>query len=115
MKLKNPLVVLGLAASLLVLTGLAAPLRGVRTFQVTCAASATRITDSLGDISAFTVFNISATPAFIGGSDVNATTKGMPVCNDSAVCYGTTFGIDGGGAYCMSSGGAVVLTVTAGR
>ena len=96
------------------LMGLAAPLRGIRTFQVTCGASATRISDSKGDISAFTVLNATATEAYIGGSDVNSTTKGMPICT-AATCYDSKFSIDGGAAYCLSVGGAVVLTVTAGR
>lgn len=100
---------------ILLLMGLAAPLRGIRTFQVTCGTTATRISDSKGDISAFTVLNGTATAAFLGGSDVDATTKGMPICTTVNTCYDSKFSIDGGAAYCMSVGGAVVLTVTAGR
>ncbi len=94
---------------------LANPLRGLRTFQITCATTATRVTDNLGDMSAFTVFNGTATAAFLGGSDVNATTKGMPICTTASTCYADKFPVDGGGMYCMSVGGAVVLTVMAGR
>ncbi len=114
----NRVVRLALGALVLVFAmGLAAPLRGLRTFTVTCLTSATRISDGLGDISAFTVFNGSATPAFIGGSDVDNSTKGMPVCTSAVAgaCYDNKFPVDGGGAYCLSTGGAVTLLVTAAR
>lgn len=96
------------------LTGLSNPVRGLTTYQVTCLTSATPLKGSKGTPSALTVWNGSATAAFIGGVDVNATTTGMPICT-SASCYDSKFSIDGGDGYCMSVGGAVVLTITAGR
>lgn len=95
--------------------GLSTPLGGGHTFQVTCATTATRIADPTSTgISSFLAWNNSATAAFIGGSDVNATTLGLPICTTNS-CFSSSFSIDGGGMYCMSVGGAVVLTVVAGK
>lgn len=113
--MKRALLVVGAFSALLLLTGLAAPLGGIHTFQVTCRTSATRIADPTSTgMSAFEAWNGTATAAFIGGSDVNATTLGMPICT-SASCKSAVQSIDGGGAYCMSVDGAVVLTVLAGK
>lgn len=101
-----------IAAACLALMGLSNPIRGLKTFQVTCATTATAIAPNT--VNAFTVWNGTATAAFVGGSDVNATTKGMPICTSTS-CYADKFPVDADGGYCMSVGGAVVLTVTTGR
>lgn len=103
-----------LAVGMLLLMGLSNPLRNLTTYQVTCLTTATPLNGDKGALSAVALWNGSATAAFIGGSDVNATDKGMPICT-TASCYAATFPIDGGTGYCMSVGGAVVLTITAGR
>ena len=110
------IVVLAVAlVAVLVLTGLSKPVRNLVTYQVTCATTATSLRGAQGALSALTLWNNTTTPAFIGGSDVNSTTTGMPICTDTAACYDSKFPVDGGDGYCLSVGGAVVLTITAGR
>jgi len=110
MKLK--LAFIGVA--LLALMGLSTPIGGVRTFTVTCLTVATNIAD-LNQMAAFQAWNNTATPAFIGGADVTATTKGWPICTDTAACPSASISLDGAGAKCLSTGGAVTLLVIAGR
>lgn len=112
--MKRLLVIGGAVVSVLALTGLSNPVGGIRTFTVTCLTTATAITDGKG-VSAFRAFNNTATPAFVGGTDVTSTTKGFPLCTDTATCPSSTLPVDGGGAYCLSTGGAVTLLVIAGK
>lgn len=98
------------------LMGLASPLGNVRSYEVTCATSATKISDG-APTSIVNFWNNSATPAFIGGSDVTSTTKGTPFCTDTATCQsaGMAIEVSSAGIFCLSTGGAVVLDVLAGR
>lgn len=112
--MKRIMIIMAALVAVLVLTGLSNPVRNLTTYQVTCLTTATSLRGAKGALSALTLWNNTATAAFIGGSDVNATTAGMPICT-SASCYDSKFSIDGGDGYCMSAGGAVVLTITAGR
>lgn len=112
--MKRIMIIMAALVAVLVLTGLSNPVRNLTTYQVTCGTDATSLRGSKGALSAMTVWNGTATAAFIGGSDVNETDKGMPICT-TASCYDSKFPVDGGDGYCMSVGGAVVLTITAGR
>lgn len=112
--MKRIVIIVMALVAVLVLTGLSNPVKNLVTYQVTCLTTATPLRGAKGALSALTVWNGTATAAFIGGSDVNATTAGMPICT-TASCYDSKFPVDGGDGYCMSVGGAVVLTITAGR
>lgn len=108
-------VVAACAVALLMLTGLANPVGGIRTFQVACLASApVAVTDSKG-VSALRVWNNSATPVYLGSSAMTGATNGMPICTATASCIAADMPIDGGGLYCLSSSGTVTVTVIAGR
>lgn len=112
--MKRIVIIVMAIVAVVVLTGLSNPVKNLTTYQVTCLTTATSLRGSKGALSAMTLWNNTATEAYIGGSDVNATDKGMPICT-AATCYDSKFPVDGGDGYCMSAGGAVVLTITAGR
>jgi len=94
--------------------GLSNPLGNLRTYTVTCLTTATSIRGSQAMSSAM-IWNNSATPIFMGGADVDNSTKGMPFCTDGSACVSSSATLDVNGAFCLSTGGAATLLVMAGR
>lgn len=93
-------------------TALADPLSRVKTYQVTCGTGAAvnlGATSGYIPVSAFK-FKNGANPLFLGGSDVNATTKGFPYAASEIDA------IDASPAavWCLTTGGNSVVTVFAG-
>lgn len=86
----------------------------VRSYQVSCATTAggTDLSDG-SPISSIFVFINSATPVYIGGTDVDST-HGMPVCTAAASCAASSLSLDVKEARCLSSSGTVTATVIAG-
>lgn len=90
----------------------------LRAYQVSCATTATAIAPSDGIKSqhAWSVWNNSATPVYVGGSDVTTTTKGWPICTDTASCPSSTLSVDAvTSGFCRVGSGTVTLTVISGR
>lgn len=102
-----------LAVPLLLLMGLSTSLGRVRAYQVACTTTATAISDGHSQSSGL-IWNNSATPVFLGGSDVNATTEGFPICTDTATCLRADMPIDAKYLYCRVSSGTVAVKVLAG-
>jgi len=118
---KRVILIGGLLAGIIVLaqqqaSAQAAPLGRIRTFNVTCTTSATPIKppDGLTSISAWSVWQNSATPVYIGGSDVtNGTTKGWPICTDTAVCPASTISFDANAVgFCRAGSSQTVVVVS---
>ena len=90
------------------------PLGKVRAYQVSCTTAAGGVTLSDGQpISSLFVFVNSATPVYVGGTDVDAT-HGMPICTATASCPSSSISFDVKDARCLSSAGTVTATVLAG-
>lgn len=88
-----------------------------RSYQISCTTSALAMCRTgYCNFQAFKFWVNSATPVFVGGSDVDTSTKGMPYCTDGANCVASSEPVDGspGSLFCRS-GGAVTVTVFAGR
>jgi hypothetical protein len=93
---------------------LSTPLGKVRAYEVACATTAGGT--SLGDGEAFSSLYVwinSATPVYIGGTNVDAT-HGMPFCTASASCPSAVLSMDAKLARCLSSSGTVTAIVLAG-
>lgn len=93
------------------------PLAKVHAYQLGCVASAGGISlkksTDLQNYSHLTVWNNSATPVYIGGSDITST-LGLPICTDTAACPAASISMDAAGAYCLSSSGTKTVVVLAG-
>lgn len=102
-----------LAVPLLLLMGLSTSLGNMRAHQVACTTSATAVTDGYA-ASSMLLWNNSATPVYLGAANVNTTTRGFPICTDTAACLRADMPIDGKYLYCIVGAGSVTLTVLAG-
>lgn len=90
------------------------PVTNPNTFELACAASATRIgSTSMSD--SFIIGNPSATAVYIGGSDVTTAT-GFPICTTTTTCTQSSFSADafGGEFYCIVASGTVNTRVLEG-
>jgi hypothetical protein len=92
---------------------LAEPLSRVRTYQVTCTTGpAKSLAPAAGGyfpVSAFK-FKNGANPLFLGGSDVDASTKGYPYAASEVDAIDAA----PGNVFCITTGGSSVVTVFAG-
>lgn len=102
-----------LAVPVLLLLGLSTSLGNMRSHEVACATTATAVTDGYG-ASSMLLWNNSTTPVYLGASDVNTTTKGFPICTDTATCLRADMPIDGKYLYCIVTTGTVTLDILAG-
>jgi hypothetical protein len=97
--------------------GLSDPLASIRSFRFTCGTAALVIKPSAGVASAKAMrfLNLSATPVYLGGSDVTTdTTKGYPICTDTAACDGAAFPVDSNPVVYCRAGSSVNLVVMSG-
>ena len=96
---------------------LSTPLAQLRGYEIGCIATAGGISlGKAGDlkaVSSMMVWVNSATPVYIGGTDVTST-KGMPICTNTALCPASSISIDAKGATCLSSSGTVTASVLVG-
>lgn len=92
------------------------PLAYVRTFTFSCTTSAARIvpSTSVRTQKAMRVWNNSTTPIYLGGSDVDTSTKGWPICTDTANCEQASFPIDSQAVVYCVAGSTVSLKVITG-
>ena len=91
---------------------LAKALGEIKTATVTCATSATEIVPTDRKKNSMMLINTTATAAYVGGSNVDgstAGTTGIDVCDGCSA--GKTLSVDASRAWCVSSGGAVVLEI----
>jgi hypothetical protein len=88
-----------------------------RSYQVSCTSSAAKMCRTgYCSFQAFKFWVNSSTPVYMGGSDVDTSTKGMPYCTDSANCVQAMESVDGSpSSMSCVSGGTVTVTVIAGR
>lgn len=91
------------------------PLGRMRVFQMNCTATAQPITDGGEVFEAARLWNPSATAVYIGGTDVDASTKGVPICN-TASCIDDDIPVTAktGVALCRTSAGSQAITVVVG-
>ena len=108
------LLALGLLAAPYAL-GLAQPLGGIRSFEVTVSDEPTLIKDAAGIASynAVACRNLSGTIVYFGGPDVETTT-GYEVCNSSS-CVGTEVRVDGRSLYAVVASGTTAIRCITGR
>ncbi len=110
---------IGLVIGLIpVLMGLANPVASPHAFPVACASTAggTRIVQTPAEqFSAVILWNNSVTPVFIGGTDVDTVTKGLPICTNLAVCVSSNIHIDGYGMFCKVAAGSTTITALNGK
>jgi hypothetical protein len=98
---------------------LADPVLGsFKVYQVTCNGTAAKMGPSnySKQIVSFRWWVNSATPVFVGGSDVNTTDKGFPYCTDTASCALATDTADGPPSelWCRTAGSSVIVTIFGG-
>lgn len=88
-----------------------------RSYEVACGTSATRLrpADGLSGFAAFKVWNNSATAVYLGGSDVDTSTKGYPICTTSS-CDGASLPVDGKPDvfFCRVASGSTTVKILAG-
>lgn len=101
---------------------LATPIGRLRVFQFTCTTTATLIRPATDPKSlvAMRIWNgvagtgANAGTVFLGGSDVNGTTKGWPLCTAST-CPENIISVDAAAVgYCIVASGTATITVFAG-
>lgn len=85
----------------------------VRAYQVSCTTAAGGVSLAVGQMSSALVWINSATPVYIGGTDITST-KGMPLCTAIASCVQSSVSIDSKELRCLSSSGTVTATVLVG-
>lgn len=98
-------------------SALADPVGTVRVFQKPCNSTASPLCTGQNCQYQTAKFWVnSATPVFIGGSDVDTSTKGMPYCTDTATCVAAGDTADAllPALWCKS-GGSVTVTVLVGK
>lgn len=79
----------------------------LKDFSVTCGETATAITtEGLPSITQVVCQNLSATPVYIGGSDVGTA---FPICNDTGVCGYNVFPIPAKAPFCKVASGTSVI------
>jgi len=111
--MKRLILLVAIAAFALLAMGLGSSLGRIRTHTVTCATTATAIADG-HNASSMLIWNNTATPVYLGGSDVDTTTAGFPICTDTATCLRADMPIDAKYLYCRVSSGTVAVKVLAG-
>lgn len=111
--MKRSIIVAAIFLSLLVLTGLSTSLGNMRAHQVLCTTDPTAVTDGY-NASSMLLWNNSTTPVYLGASNVNTTTRGFPICTDTATCLRADMPIDGKYLYCIVGSGSQTITVLAG-
>lgn len=88
-----------------------------RSYEVSCTTGATRLrpASGLSGFAAFKVWNNSTTAVYIGGSDVDTSTKGYPICTTSS-CDGASIPVDAKPDvfFCRVAVGSVTVKVLAG-
>ena len=83
-------------------------------YEIACDTTAVRLSPTT-QYSAFRFWVNSSTPVYVGGSDVNTSTAGMPYCTDTAACVLATDSIDGNPSeFWCRAGSAVTVKVIAG-
>lgn len=94
--------------------GVPGPLSGLRAFRVGCTTAATPIADG-APYHSLTMWNNSATPVYLGASNVTAsTTNGYPICTDTATCPRADMPADVRHGFCRVTAGTVYLVILAG-
>ena len=93
--------------------GTPGPLVNVRAFTESCGTTATVISDD-NPIASGLIWNNSATPVYLGGSDVATTATGFPICTDTALCLRADMPIDARRVWCIVAAGSVNVLVLAG-
>lgn len=96
---------------------LADPVGTVRVFQKSCGTTAAPLCAGQNCSYQTAKFWVnSATPVFIGGSDVDTSTKGMPYCTDTASCISAGDSADAVlPALWCKAGSSVTVTVLVGK
>ncbi len=93
----------------------------VKAERFSCGTAVARIwhVTELPDHSAMRISNLSATPVFIGGVDVDTTAtaggNGYPICTDSAVCTESAISLAATTVYCIVASGSIVVNTIAVR
>lgn len=93
------------------------PLGSVRVYSFDCGTTALNIKAPTFPKSSksMRIVNMSATPVFVGGPDVNLTTQGYGICSDAAVCESKSLAIDSNPViWCAVTTGTVTVKVVAG-
>lgn len=90
-------------------------LTGVTQMAVGCGTTATAITTGDG-YNSILCSNINSTEVYFGGSTV-ATTTGVPICDDTDLCAGSSISIDTnqGQLYCRTASGTVEIRCIVGK
>lgn len=88
----------------------------VRVYTFSCTTTAAKIIPSSGvrSVKAQRFWNNSTSPVYIGGTDVDTSTKGWPICTDTAACEQASFPIDAGTTVWCKAGSTVSLLVFTG-
>lgn len=82
----------------------------VKSFEVTCGTSATPIEAGVdAGHTSFVCGQLSSAEIFIGGSDVNTSTAGFPICSNAATCLTKTIELSANNAYCVVASGSETL------
>lgn len=93
------------------------PLGTFRSFEKSCGTTAAPLCSGANcKIKAGKFWVNSATPVYMGGSDVNTGTLGMPYCTDTATCVAASEPIDGNlnGLWCKA-GSSVTVDIIVGN
>lgn len=92
------------------------PLGTFRVYTFSCTTAGQQIVPSSGRKSskAARFWNNSATPVYLGGSDVATTSTGYPICTDTAVCEASGFSIDSAPVVWCRAGSTVSIVVSVG-
>lgn len=111
--MRNKIIAALVVVAALALAGLSSSLGNMRAHQVACGTTATAVTDGYA-ASSMLLWNNSTTPVYLGASNVNTTTRGFPICTDTAACLRADMPLDGKYLYCIVGAGSVTLTILAG-
>jgi hypothetical protein len=60
-------------------------------------------------------FNLTTTPVYLGGSNVNTSTLGYPICTDTASCPESAITVDGQNVYGIVASGSTTVTCIKGK
>jgi hypothetical protein len=114
--LKKLFLIAGLASFSLFAMALAAPMSKIGSFQESIADSATLIDPDDGyGYSSVRCFNLTTTPVYLGGSNVNTSTLGYPICTDTAACPESAITVDGQNVYGIVATGSTTVTCIKGK
>ena len=89
--------------------------------RFSCSTTAARIIDvsKLPDHSAIRISNLSSTPVFVGGPDVDtvATAGGLgyPICTDASTCTESSITVAVTTIYCIVASGSIVVNTVSVR